>query len=57
MKRISPSTRAAVFVLLIDPLVQQDKPERAPRFLFELENGISLGRNPGCCGAFTQGRY
>lgn len=40
VKRISPSTRAAVFMLLIDPLVQQDKPERALRFLFELENRL-----------------
>ena len=37
VKRISPSTRAAAFMLLIDPLVQQDKSERALRFLFELE--------------------
>lgn len=40
VKRISPSTRAAIFMLLIDPVVQQDKPERALRFLFELENRL-----------------
>ncbi len=40
VKRISPSTRAAAFMLLIDPLVQQDKSERALRFLFELENRL-----------------
>ena len=40
VKTISPSTRAAAFMLLIDPLVQQDKPERALRFLFELENRL-----------------
>ncbi|MBA7489480.1 methyltransferase [subsurface metagenome] len=40
VKRILPSTRAAAFMLLIGPLVQQDKPERALRFLFELENRL-----------------
>ncbi len=40
VKTISPSTRVAVFMLLIDPVVQQDKPERALRFLFELENRL-----------------
>lgn len=39
-KGVSPSTRAALFMTLIDPLAQQDKPERALQFLFELENRL-----------------